>query len=201
MSLADDFVKKTGKTGFYNIMPIKNLPSVLKYGILSYDEVVNMPHDSVAMSEIQSRRNNIRVPNGKELHKYANVYFDARNPMLYKRKNEDICVLKISPKILELSDAVVADRNASSDYVRFFEPQYALDKLDFELIYAEYWRDDDYLEYMKKKSVKCAELLVPRAIDPMYIIAAAVRCNEDRDRLLKMGFNKKIYVDEHLFFG
>lgn len=65
MSLADDFVKKTGKTGFYNIMPIKNLPSVLKYGILSYDEVVNMPHDSVAMSEIQSRRNNIRVPKAR----------------------------------------------------------------------------------------------------------------------------------------
>ena len=201
MSLSDEFTRITGRSGFYNIMPIKNLPSVLQHGILSYEQVANMPHDSVAMSEIQSRRNDVCVPNGMMLHEYANVYFDARNPMLYKRRQEDICVLKISPQILELSDVVVADRNASSDYVRFFEPQYALDRLDFDLIYAEFWNDDDYFEYLKKKSIKCAELLVPYTINPAYIIAAAVKDDNDRDRLIGMGFNKRIYVDKHLFFG
>ena len=200
MSLAQDFVKITKKTGFYNIMPIKNVPSVLRHGILSYEQVANLPHDTVAMSEIQLRRNNVFVPNGMKLHEYANVYFDARNPMLYKRQNDEVCVLKISPRILDLPDVVIADRNASSDYVRFFEPQYAFDKLDFDLIYAEYWNDADCFEYLKKKSIKCAELLVPRAIAPAFIIAAAVKDRNDEKTLLSMGFNKKIYIDRHLFF-
>lgn len=85
MSLADDFTRKTGRSGFYNIMPIKNIPSVLQYGILSYEHATNMPHHSVAMSEIQSRRDDVCIPNGMRLHEYANVYFDARNPMLYKK--------------------------------------------------------------------------------------------------------------------
>ncbi len=201
MSLSDDFMQTTGKSGFYNIMPIKNIPSVLQHGVLSYEHATNMPHSSVAMSEIQSKRNNVCVPNGMKLHEYANVYFDARNPMLYKRRDEEICVLKISPQILDLPDVVVADRNASSDYVRFFEPQYSLDKLNFNLIYAEYWKDDDYFEYLKKKSFKCAELLVPHAINPAFITAVAVKDDNDKDKLLSMGFNKRIYVDKHLFFG
>lgn len=181
-------------------MPMHNLPSVLLHGILSYDQVTSMPHVSVALPEIQLRRDNVCVPNGMKLHKYANVYFDARNPMLYRRRDEDICVLKISPQLLDLPDVVVADRNASSSYVRFFEPQYAFNNLDFELIYAQYWNDDDPLVYLNKKSIKCAELLVPYAIRPDFIIAAAVKSGNDKDRLIRMGFNKRIYVDKHLFF-
>ncbi len=194
-------MQMTGKTGFYNIMPISNLESVLKKGILSYDRVKGMPHSSVAMSEIQSRRNNVIVPNGMKLHKYANVYFDARNPMMYKRKDDDICVLKISSSILDLPNVVVADRNASSDYVRFDEPQRALDILNFNLIYAEYWGcDEDYFEYAKRKSIKCAEILVPQYIAPEFIVAVAVRSERDKERVQNVGFDKRIYVDKHLFF-
>ena len=37
------------------------------------------------------------------LHKYANVYFDSKNPMLYKRKdeNDNICILKVNCSILD----------------------------------------------------------------------------------------------------
>ncbi len=193
-------MQKTGKTGFYNIMPISNLESVLKKGILSYDQAVSMPHSSVAMDEIQSRRNNVCVPNGMKLHKYANVYFDARNPMLYKRKEDDVCVLKISLDILDLPNVVVADRNASSNYARFVEPQYAFDVLNIDLIYAQYWLDAEPLEYIKRKAFKCAEILVPQCIAPEFIIAVAVRNEQDKERVMSNGFNKKIYVDKHLFF-
>ncbi len=200
LTLAEKFMQKTGKTGFYNIMPISNLESVLKKGILSYDQAISMPHSSVAMDEIQSRRNNVCVPNGMKLHKYANVYLDARNPMLFKRKEEDVCVLKISLDILDLPNVVVADRNASSNYARFIEPQHAFDVLNFDLIYAQYWIDDDPLEYIKRKAFKCAEILVPQCIAPEFIIAVAVRNEQDEERVISTGFNKKIYVDKYLFF-
>ena len=200
MKPSELFSLATNKTGFYNIMPIDNIPSVLNHGILSYHLATNKPHMSVAMSEVQSIRDMVKVPNGMELHKYANVYFDARNPMLYKRQNESVCVLKISPEILDLADVVVADRNASSAYVRFYEPHCAFDSLNYNLIYAEYWRDPDYYEYFKKKSIKCAEILVPDKIEPRFIMAAAVKNCNDKNKLINNGFNRKIYVDEHLFF-
>ena len=188
------------KNGFYNIMPISNLASVLKYGILSNELAGRIPHKSVAMNVIQDKRDQVTIPNGLELHQYANLYIDARNPMLYKRKDEDIIVLKVDCRILDLPDVVVSDQNASSSYVRFYEPEEAMQKLDFELVFARSWEDDNQIEYWKKKSAKCAEVLVPGKIEPSFIIAAAVKSDIDKDRILTLGFDRRIYVNGDLFF-
>jgi hypothetical protein len=78
-------------------MPLANIPMVLKFGILSHEEAAKLPHDSVALSEIQERRDIKRVPGGLKLHQYANLYFSARNPMLFRRKNDaaTLCVLRV----------------------------------------------------------------------------------------------------------
>ena len=62
-----------------------------------------MKHASIAMSDVQSRRNDVIIPNGGPLHSYANAYFDPRNPMMYKRQNiaESLCVLAISASVLD----------------------------------------------------------------------------------------------------
>jgi hypothetical protein len=81
-------------------------------------------HQSVAMQEVQERRDQKHVPGGLKLHQYANLYFHARNPMLYKRKGEvaNLCVLRISTEVRHIVGVVMTDRNASSDYVRFLHP-------------------------------------------------------------------------------
>lgn len=197
---SDIFMHVTGKTGLYNIMPFRNISSVLSLGILSNFLAEKLPHVSVAMNEVQSRRDRKNVPNGMALHQYANLYFDARNPMMYKRQDEDICVLKISPRVLDLENVVISDRNASSDYASFHEPMKILDKLDYAMIYAKSWVDDNYYLMLKKKSIKCAEVLIPEKILPQYIVGAAVKNQEDKERLQEMGFNKKIYIEKELFF-
>lgn len=200
MKPSDVFYDLTHRTGFYNIMPLVNIPSVLTHGILSNELANTLPHKSVAMGEIQDRRDRVSVPNGLKLHKYANVYFDARNPMMYKRQSEEICVLKISARILDLPNVVIADRNASSSYVRFYEPNMAFDRLNFDLIYAKYWTSPDPFEQFKNKSIKCAEILVPEMIPSQYIIAVAVKNSEDKQYLLDLGIDKRIYIDQELFF-
>src|SRR5882724_9485727 len=111
-------------TEFQCIMPLKNIPSVLKHGILSNERADEVPHESLAMEEAQERRHPKQIPGGLKLHQYANLYFHARNPMLYKRKNEvnNLCVLRVSTEILQLPGIVLADCNASSPYVRFLAP-------------------------------------------------------------------------------
>src|SRR5437660_361980 len=111
-------------TEFQCIMPLDNIPSVLKYGILSNERAEKLLHSSVAMQQVQDRRDLKHVPGGLKLHQYANLYFHARNPMLYKRKDEaaKLCVLRVSTEVRNIAGVVLTDCNASSDYVRFFHP-------------------------------------------------------------------------------
>ena len=91
------------------ITPITNVPSILQHGLLSHSRSQKVVHRSVAMAEIQQRRSGKVVPGGRPLHDYVNLYFHARNPMLYKRKaqHQGLCVLRISPEVLDLSGAII----------------------------------------------------------------------------------------------
>jgi ssDNA thymidine ADP-ribosyltransferase, DarT len=128
-------------TELHCIMPIANVRSVMANGILSYERAANLDHHSVALQPVQDRRDKKQVPGGLKLHQYANLYFHARNPMLFKRMEEgaDLCVLRGSTEVLNLNGTVITDQNAASDYVRFLHPrQWRL--LQFDDIYAIDWR-------------------------------------------------------------
>lgn len=201
MKLVELFKQRTGKTGFYNIMPIENLESVMERGILSNESAKGIKHSSVAMAEIQEKRDLVMVPNGRALHEYANLYFDPRNPMMFKRRYDDICVLKISPDILYTPGAVVTDQNASSKYAQFNEPADGLSVLNCKLVYAEDWTDDDHFAYLKKKSYKCAEVLIPDRVPPEFIEAVAVKNIHDMERVTTLVHSNIIVcVRPKLFF-
>ena len=84
-------------TELHFIAPIANVPLILKYGILSHRLAEKHVHDSVAMQEVQDRRKDKQIPGARLLHEYANLYFDAHNPMLSKRRdqNDTICILHV----------------------------------------------------------------------------------------------------------
>ena len=122
---------------FHCIMPIANIGSVLKHGILSNERAGSFRTDSVALQAVQDKRHEKQVPGGLRFHQYANLYFHARNPMMYRRKGQadDLCVLRISLDVLKVRGVVLADCNAGSEYVRFLAPsQWKL--LDFDDIFA-----------------------------------------------------------------
>src|SRR5258708_3510815 len=106
-------------------MPIANLGSVMTHGILSYERAAKLAHHSVAMQPVQDRRDQKQVPGGLKLHQYANLYFHARNPMLFKRQAEapNLCILQVSTQVLDIDGSVISDQNAASDYVRFLHPR------------------------------------------------------------------------------
>ncbi len=202
MKPSELFNKITQKTGLYNIQAIDNIPSIMQRGLLSNEKASRIQHRSIAMQEIQNRREAVIIPNGMPLHKYANLYFDPMNPMLYKRKNENehICILKFDKSILDLDGVIVSDRNASSGYASFYPPEIGLEIIDFELVFASDWTDGNMYEYFRKKSIKCAEVLVPYSIPYVYVACAAV-CNEVAEiKLENAGFDKKIYVEPDCFF-
>ncbi len=189
-------------TEFQCIMPMENIPSVLVHGILSHARASRLAHATVAMETMQEKRDKKHVPGGLKLHQYANLYFHARNPMLFKRKDQaaSLCVLRISTDVRNLAGVVFADSNASGDYVRFLSPaQWQL--LHFDDIYAMDWRHpNDPIAYYRHRSRKCAEVLVPHRVEYSLLTGAWVVDRRAAERLSAMGFTLPIAIDPVLFF-
>ena len=163
-------------TELHYITAIANVPSILHHGILSHTLADKLDHHSVAMPEIQERRRNKQIPGARMLHEYANLYFDAHNPMLCRcqQRNNEICVLRVDPAVLDLDGVIVADRNASSDWVGFWPVLDGLARISRERLFARYWTHDDPYDQMNHKSEKCAEVLVPDSIAVQFVIGAYV---------------------------
>jgi len=183
-------------------MPIENISSILEFGILSHERAKVLRHRSVAMQEVQDRRDKKRVPGGLKLHQYANLYFHARNPMLYKRKDEvtGLCVLRVSTDVAQQKGVVFTDCNAASDYVRFLHPSQA-ELLDFDAIYALDWRHpNDEIAQIRHRSQKCAEILVPHCVEAGFLIGAYVVDAVRLENMRASGFNLPVSVDREMFF-
>lgn len=188
-------------TELHNIMPIANIPSVMEHGILCHQAAAKLAHYDVSMQAIQDRRDKIQVPQGLKLHQYANLYFHARNPMLYKRQAQAqaLCILQLSIEVFNIPGAIITDQNASSNYVKFLPPT-ALNQLQLDQIYAEDWRHEDQIAYWRHKSQKCAEVLIPHQITPDYIIGAYVVNQTAQAALQNRGFSQPITINSYLFF-
>jgi hypothetical protein len=184
------------------ITPICNVASIMEHGILSYVRAGRLKHCSVAMQVIQDRRAQVRMPGARPLHEYANVYICGRNPMLYRRldQRQTICVLSVSPDILDLCGAIVTDSNASSEYVRFAPAPEGLRIVDRDQTFAEYWTDQDPIQQWRKKAAKCAEILVPDQVDPRFVRGAYVSCETAKASLEALKTGLEVRIDRHLFF-
>lgn len=162
---------------FY-ITPVSNVGSIISTGVLSHTRAVEIGHRSVALDVIQEKRERVRVSPTRMLHDHANLYVCARNPMMFyvvhHNPIEDVCLLRVSPDVLDLDDVVVTDGNASSAWTtRFDPPSVGIPALDFDRVHARYWtHPNDQIEEWEHSRVKAAEVLVPDLVDPGHIIGA-----------------------------
>ena len=190
-------------TELHFIAPIANLPPIMEHGILCHKRAGQVEHHSVAMAEIQERRTNKRIPGAGTLHDYANLYFDAHNPMLSKLRaqNEDICVLQVDPKVLDLPGVIIADRNAASKWVRFSPVDDGLKAIDRERVFARYWtHPQDFYEDMSHKSEKCAEVLVPDCVMPGFLLGAYVATEVALQKFQQLNIGLPVLIRRDIFF-
>ena len=72
-------MKREDLDALHFITPIANVLSILTHGIMSHRRATKLPHQSIAMAEIQDRRQKVVIPNARPLHEYVNLYICARN--------------------------------------------------------------------------------------------------------------------------
>lgn len=186
------------------ITPIANMISIMHRGILSNELSKNVPHESIAMVEMQDKRKIKRIPGAKKLHEYVNLYFDAHNPMLSKRRsqNNQICVLCVNPSVLDLPNVIISDRNAAADYPRFDTVEAGLAALNKEKVFATFWlHPENQFEEWAHKSAKCAEVLVPDKVEPEYILGAYVANRIALKALRKLKIDLTVCIKSGMFFS
>jgi len=185
------------------IVPIATVPSILRLGILSHKRAAKVAHESIALEGVQDRRAVKVVPNGRPLHEYANLYICPRNPMLLRRSDlhDQICVLEVSPDVLDLPNVVITDSNAGSNYVRFRPAPVGLAIVGRERTFARWWaHPGDLREKWIHSAQKCAEVLVPDVVPVRFIRGAYVSCDSSRQELQGLARSLPITVDGDLFF-
>ena len=101
---------------------------------------------------------------------------------------------------LPLPGVIVTDANASSDYVRFAAAPEGLEIVDKELTFAEYWIDVDLVAKWRKKSAKCAEVLVPDCVEPRFILGAYVSCEKSLEHFGSLNTKIPVTINGNIFF-
>ena len=122
--------------------------------------------------------------------------------MLFKRRNlhTELCILRVDTDVLDLPEVVITDGNAASDYTRFEQSPKGLARVDKELVFAEYWTDQNHIVDLRKKRAKCAEVLVPNLVDPRFIFGAYVSCNGALLKFRTIEPCLDVSINTHLFF-
>jgi hypothetical protein len=196
-------VNRVDITELHYIAPIENVLSILEHGVLSNRRASRLPHRSVAMQEIQERRQDKRIPNARPLHEYVNLYFDAHNPMLSKCRahNDSICVLRVDDAVIDLPGVIVTDKNAAKDYVRFYAVPEGLHALNKDMVFARFWLNrDDPFDEQYRRGVKCAEVLVPDSVRPDLLVGAYVANQQALAAFKELGTRLPVVINGSMFF-
>lgn len=193
-------------TGLFYITHIDNIPSLLEKGILSHEQIVsrNIQFTPIYDKEIVSNRRDIHTPDGRNLWHFTNLYFQARNPMLYRVLHEkpenEIAVILVQPNVLDRPDIYVSTGNAahsSSDILNTSEMKKALRQIIRDTVGVEWWND---LNGSKRKIM--AECLIPDMLPPDYIKSIYVANHTAKEKVEKAIPNMElpIITEPTMFF-
>src|SRR5579859_2295514 len=85
-----NMAKKTEIKSLYYITHIENVTSILQQGILSHSQVEakGVAFKPIYDAGIVSNRKGKATPDRSSLWDYANLYFQPRNPMMYRVVHE-----------------------------------------------------------------------------------------------------------------
>jgi len=121
LGASSEMARRRETQGLYYITHINDLPSILDRGILCHEriEAEGIPFEPIYDRDIVASRRQRDVPDGRSLWKFANLFFQPRNPMLFRvalveDRLEQIAVLGLGPNILDELDLFVSLGNAAS---------------------------------------------------------------------------------------
>lgn len=176
-------------TPIFRFIHIDNLQICMRRGALHAPN--QMPQNGLVYRtihnvEIQQVRQARAIPCGPGgvIHDYVSFYFGPRSPMLfqlhtgrnieYREGQEPLIYMMSSAQRIQQSGAgfVFSDGHGIASYTKWFDDLRELQKLDWDTIYANIWKDT--VDDMDRQRRKQAEFLVHRKCDWELIERIAV---------------------------
>jgi len=186
----------------YYITHISKVPSIIEKGILSHNRVEQLGLETIPIYNhgIVDARKNKTAPDGRSLWDFANLYFQPRNPMLYRvmlEQQEDIIIIEVKPDVLLTPGSYIANGNAANTDTEILSPLKGLESIDSHILSKEFWTGED-----GTKRRIMAECLVPGAIPADQIGAIYV---PNRELMVKLKIlipdsRVPILIEPKLFF-
>jgi hypothetical protein len=179
-----------GKTLYY-MTAMDNIPDIYKYGLVSRNvierSILRETSRSIDDKAVNSRRGNLQVF-GKSLHDYVPLYWATHTPMQYvitqKEKTieqHDLVFVVFDLATIELLQPIVTtDGNAACVETNFYDGWGAVPHLIEEILACKKCLSKDY------RRRKCAEVLVGRAIPPVFFSYLAVKSQTALGNLRKL---------------
>lgn len=143
----------------YHMTHKSNLKNILENGLLSHNSARNggLIQVDIADNQVNDRRLREEPVYHRSIHDYVPLYFNPKNPMLYRRRKiqNNIVILAIDKSVLLQPNTLFSDGNAASDSTSFFGELRDLSELNWDCLEAEYWSG-----FGDGKRMRCAEVLV-----------------------------------------
>lgn len=187
----------------FHMTEISNLSNILKYGLLSHNEAhaKGLNKTNIALQDVNERRAEKKPIHGISLHDYVPMYFNPKNPMLYRRKQiqDNIVIVAIDRRVVYHEKSIFSDGNAASDSTLFFNDISYLNRLNWQCIRNDYWNN-----YVDGKRMKCAESLARPKIPIKYV--KKIHCNSIQTKNIVdkiVGYDKsfRIELNSKYFFS
>ncbi len=181
----------------YYITHVANLSSIASHGILSHNliEKKGIDYTPIYDKQIVANREGKKTPDGQSLWDFANLYFQPRNPMMYRVVIENsldkIAVVSVRRDVLTDKATFFTDGNAASADSKF----YPIDqfKKHEQRILKETSKDWWNIFDGSKRKIM-AECLVPNVILPDYIHTIYVATAEITERLRDELYRHGLYI-------
>lgn len=190
--------------GLYYMASIKNIEGIISRGILSHNIAHGERLNKVDISnqDVNRRRNRNEPIFQRNIHDYAPLYINPKNPMQYvlfkQGLRESLVLINVNPNILLEEDVIFSDGNAASHKTNFYGDIEDFNKLNWNCINDTYW-----VNYADGKRFRCSEVLVYEKILQYYFMEMYVFEKKLLNQLIKFFPNHygiKISINKKLFF-
>jgi hypothetical protein len=181
----------------YYIAPIGNLRSIASHGLLSHVrvEALGIERHDISDPSVQRWRDR---PDGiyrRPIHDYVPLYFNPRNPMLYKRRDQqhELVILEISVAAASCSEHLFTDGNAAAAKTKFGRTIETVRAAE-QALFARNWTDCP-----DGKRQRCAEMLVVDRV-PVECFVRAIAIHAIAEAQASSVLPCPVTIDSSFFF-
>lgn len=144
-----------------HITHIDNLESILENGLMSHGN--SFQKVDISNQDVNARRNKIEPIYNRSIHNYVPLYFNPRNAMLYRNRNDfgndNIVILGFSKNILLLENSIFTNGNAASNNTWFTNDINNLLLIDWNKVWSRSWCNN-HINDESIKNTMMAEFLI-----------------------------------------